>query len=469
MKKTTLFSLALVAGMALSPSLANAESKVTLTTAKEAGADFSFVTNPGKITVDWGDGAAVELTTDGSPVTGKLKGQTVTVSAPALTFLDCSSNALTALDIADGTPLNTLFCSDNQLSALELSASRATLQHLDCSANKLSALSLTLMKDLVTLNCADNTLTMLGVGNSKKLTSLICSNNELSSLTITSLPELETLWCEGNALTTLNLNSNKKLASVACDNNQLTSVSVANTTKMVDFWCDNNQLEKLTLANNVNMKTLSCSNNKLTTLTVAAASMENPVLAFYCDGNKLPFASMHSLDNVVDESNIVVGPQGNFPLPKSSVLVGEKFTLEGFDRNADDRQTSVVYTWKHGDKELVKGTNNDYTVRRNDFTFNKAFDAVNCEVTSNLYPGMTLVSEPLAVLTEGTGIEDVMAAYGFSYVTNNGAVNMTSDKPYRVAIHSVDGKLVWNGVVSGTQSVTLGHGIFLINGKKVSL
>lgn len=468
MKKTTLFSLALVAGLALNPISANAQTKVTLTTTKAVGSDFSFVINPGKVVVDWGDGKTEEISSDGAPIKRELKGQSVTITANYLWFLDCSSNDLTGLTVEDGENLKTLFCSNNSLVSLPLTA-LANLETLDCSSNKVGFMTLTPLKNLQYLNCADNELTTLNLSGLTKLNTLICSDNGLSSLTVSAAAGLQTLWCQNNSLKVLNLASNSKLQSVVCDNNKLSSLDVSSCTGLVDFWCDNNLLTSLNVNKNLGLQTLSCSNNQLTALNIPVASIGNKTMAFYCDGNKLTYSSMHSIANIENEANILYAPQGEFPLPKNQIKVGEQLTLEGMNNNADGDNVSPDFVWKNGDVELVYGKTEDYTGRSNFFIFNKPFESIRCEVTSYSYPGLTLTSEPLTVLGEGTGIQDVMDAHGFSYVTNNGAITMKSDKPYRVQIYTSDGKQVWTGVVTNEERVTLGHGIFLVNGIKISL
>lgn len=468
MKRTTLFSLALAAGLALSPSLANAQTKVTLTTAKAVGAELSFVTNPGKITVDWGDGTPVELTSTGEPITGELKGQTVSLSCDNLSLLDCSSNELTGLQFESASQLQVLYCFDNQITELSFLSCR-NIQDLDCSGNQLATISLTPLQNLRLLNCAENQLKSLALTYQKQLQRLICSDNNITSLTLTANTLLETLWCQNNALTTLNLSSNRNLQSVVCDDNDITTVNVTNCTGLVDFWCDNNHLTSLNVRTNPGLQTLSCSNNQLTSLNIPAADSKNKTLAFYCDGNSLTYSSMHSISNIQNQENMLYLSQGEFALPKNQVMVDEQLTLDGFNLNADGEATSPQYVWKNGDAELVKGSKEDYVARSNMFTFNKPFESIYCEVTSSEYPGLVLSSTPLAVISEETGIQDVMDAYGFSYITNNGTITMKSGKPYQVTIYTVDGKQVWTGTVTQEERVSLGHGIFLVNGMKISL
>lgn len=467
MKKTTLFSLALAAGLALSPVLADAQSKVTLTTANEVGSEFSFVTNPGKISVDWGDGTPVEVTSTGEPIKGNLKGQTVTVSADNLWLMDCSSCNLTDVKL-DASDLKVLNCSENQLTSLDFSAVRY-LQNVDCSGNKLKNLALSRMTSLVSLNCADNDITSLSLSDQANLKYLICSGNAMTTLSLSNAPKLETLWCQDNSLKALSLSANTNLQSLICDNNELTSITAPNCTKIIDFWCDNNKLSSLEIYKNQDLETFSCSNNALTSLNIPAASLGKPTLAFYCDGNNLTFASFHTKDNMVNEDNMCYAPQNPFPLSASQATVGENFLLPDMDKNVDGESVSPKYTWKNGEEALVKGSREDYTARGNVFVFNKPFESIYCEVTSSKYSDLTLISAPLTVVQKGTGIQDIMEAYGFSYITNNGTITMKSGKPYRVNIYTVDGKQVWNGTVTNEERVNLGHGIFLVNGVKISL
>ena len=75
----------------------------------------------------------------------------------AMTYLDCNSNKLTALDVTKNTALTTLDCYDNQLTALDVSANTA-LGYLNCSNNKLTALDMTHNTSLEQLVCSGNNI-----------------------------------------------------------------------------------------------------------------------------------------------------------------------------------------------------------------------------------------------------------------------------------------------------------------------
>lgn len=106
MKRNLLFVSLLAAGLiSVTPALAQ-DQTVKLTTAKAVGATITLKVNQAKggVTVDWGDGNAVSYprtSDDLLTLTGTLKGSTVTLSA--------------------GKWLNTLICSDNELTSIDLS------------------------------------------------------------------------------------------------------------------------------------------------------------------------------------------------------------------------------------------------------------------------------------------------------------------------------------------------------------
>ncbi|WP_352406439.1 S-layer homology domain-containing protein [Acetoanaerobium noterae] len=94
----------------------------------------------------------------------------------ALTELECSNNQLTALDVSKNTALMGLFCSDNQLTALDVSNNTA-LTKLSCDRNQLVALDVSRNTALNGLYCSNNQLTALDVSKNTVLHTLNCSNN----------------------------------------------------------------------------------------------------------------------------------------------------------------------------------------------------------------------------------------------------------------------------------------------------
>ena len=83
-----------------------------------------------------------------------------------------------------------------------------------------------------------------------KLTDLFCSDNNLTELDVSENPELKRLICYNNSLTSLNLNKNTKLGSLNCNNNKLTVLDLRENKSLSWLRCKNNCLTSLDLRNN---------------------------------------------------------------------------------------------------------------------------------------------------------------------------------------------------------------------------
>ena len=83
-----------------------------------------------------------------------------------------------------------------------------------------------------------------------KLTDLFCSDNNLTELDVSENPELGRLICYNNSLTSLNLNKNTKLRSLNCNNNKLTVLDLRENKSLWWLRCNNNCLTSLDLRNN---------------------------------------------------------------------------------------------------------------------------------------------------------------------------------------------------------------------------
>lgn len=112
-----------------------------------------------------------------------------------LTHLNCSQNELTALDVSDCPLLATLVCCSNQ-SMITLDVSGCpSLTMLNCSSGQLTALDVSGCLSLTTLYCWRNALTTLDVSANGKLTDLKCSSNCLKELDIRGNKALQTWTC----------------------------------------------------------------------------------------------------------------------------------------------------------------------------------------------------------------------------------------------------------------------------------
>jgi len=211
----------------------------------------------------------------------------------SLTYLNCSYNQLTSLDVSGCTALMGLKCFSNQLTNLNASGCTA-LTYLFCYGNQLTSLNVSSCTALTNLDCHYNQLTSLDVSTCTSLIDLYCSGNQLTSLDVSSNTALTSLYCSGNPLTSLNVSNCSALTILSCDANQLTSLDVSTCTSLIDLYCSYNQLTSLDVSTCTALYGLSCIANNLTSLDVKNGNNINMVL--YAITN--PNLSCIEVDNV---------------------------------------------------------------------------------------------------------------------------------------------------------------------------
>ena len=145
----------------------------------------------------------------------------------ALTYLSCSMNQLTMLDVSGCTALSTLECCHNQLKALDVSECTA-LSDLNCYDNQLKALDVSGCTTLSNLNCYDNQLEVLNVSRCTKLQRLSCYNNQLTELNVSECSALQYMACNNNLLTALDVSQCTELLTLLCNNNNIRSAAMDN-------------------------------------------------------------------------------------------------------------------------------------------------------------------------------------------------------------------------------------------------
>lgn len=158
----------------------------------------------------------------------------------ALTYLDCSGNNLTSLDVSHNTALKNLYCQGNNLTSLDVSNNTA-LTGLYCDSNQLTSLDVSHNTALTGLNCSINPLTSLDLSNNTALTRFVCSNNQLTSLDLSNNTALTSLDCSKNPLTDLKY-------SLAASNGGTVEITNGGYGTFTPTWESSNISGKLTLA-----------------------------------------------------------------------------------------------------------------------------------------------------------------------------------------------------------------------------
>ena len=169
----------------------------------------------------------------------------------SVTHLDLSGLNLTNLAGLELFPnLQSLDCSNNQLTSLDLSGNPA-LEHVNCAFNRLTTLDLSQNQKLISLNCEMNLLTSLNLSGCGKLTALFARNNLLPSLELSDCSSLEYVELVDNRLTHIDLSSLSNLHFIHLTDNRLTSLDLSHNLKLLNggFMAEYNQLTSVTLPN----------------------------------------------------------------------------------------------------------------------------------------------------------------------------------------------------------------------------
>ncbi|MDO5401133.1 MAG: leucine-rich repeat domain-containing protein [Eubacteriales bacterium] len=200
-----------------------------------------------------------------------------------LETLNCSDNQLTRLDPGLWPGLKVLDCSFNALSALDLSHS-SLLEELDCGGNRLVSLDLSDCPELKALSCRGNGLTALDLTRNDRLAALSCGENRLEALDLRKCPRLADVNCDYNRLTDLALPESGSLWSLSCSFNRLTRLDVGGQQDLRWLLLGGNRVEQLDLSRHYDLEKLDCADNALTELDLSAC----PVLDhLVCGGNNL--------------------------------------------------------------------------------------------------------------------------------------------------------------------------------------
>ncbi|MFN0200339.1 MAG: T9SS type A sorting domain-containing protein [Bacteroidia bacterium] len=204
------------------------------------------------------------------------------------------SNISNLTGIEAFTNLNYLYCSSNQLTALDVSM-LPNLWYLECQSNNLSSLIVGNI-NLVDLDCHDNQLTSLDLTGCPILDDVKCFSNYLTSLTVINL---KTLSCENNSLSTLQLSGCSKMTTLTCLNNPLLFLNVANCTKLSSLHCANTLLTDLDVSDCQALNSLACgSNPNLTTLSIKNGKNESSLNFQNCPNLHYVCADYNELANV---------------------------------------------------------------------------------------------------------------------------------------------------------------------------
>lgn len=122
-------------------------------------------------------------------------------NAPSLLTIDCSNNAITSLDLLNGTNIKSIKCSNNNITYLN-TGSTTNLIDLNFSGNKITSFVFLPFVNLQTLNFSANPISIFDLTGLNKLQKLECQSGKFSKIDVSYLPNLKELNCGYNNILT---------------------------------------------------------------------------------------------------------------------------------------------------------------------------------------------------------------------------------------------------------------------------
>lgn len=220
----------------------------------------------------------------------------------ALTYLDCRYCDLTSLDVSGCTALTYLDCYACDLTSLYINQNTA-LTYLNCFGCDLTSLDVSNCKELVELDCKSCKLTSLKVDKNTKLKYLDCYNNQLEQLDISGCEELVELTCDENQLTSLDVSNNTKLTYLNCYSNQLLSLDISGSASLVDVQCGDNPMERLDVSNCSALEELNCGGVPITSLDISNCTALTKLYCNYCSLVSLDISDCTNLEELQCSGN----------------------------------------------------------------------------------------------------------------------------------------------------------------------
>jgi hypothetical protein len=434
------------------------------------------------------------------PVEGVIE---VKVDNPsAITGLDLSGNNLTTLNVTGLDNLTTLDYSSDDLTTLTLSGLKKMASIV--IPTTLTTLTVTDLRSLETLSLTDNTLETLTLSGLEYLKDIEIPGGALKTLTLSGLEYLKTLEITATALETLTLINLKRLEELNCSDKNLATLTVTGLDNLATLNVSGNALTSLDLYANTGLINLNVSGNALTSLDL---SNNNKLKTLNASENGLVSLKLHAdakFDDFDATGQIVVV---NVPFNYNRTDVDIYFNGEVQTVSEEEGDDEFSFSLSGDDEKIFSGTLTEI-IRGERIVYNITFVAeegveiisangVNEAIEGHNFQFTVLASDySVVVLVDG---EELLPIVGNTYVINNvdsdkevtfiltkNEENSTSNETLTTAsvsttkgaiiveaiasdvmIVSISGNVVYKAIVTGTETVNVAAGIYVvaINGK----
>ncbi|WGK70112.1 COR domain-containing protein [Candidatus Haliotispira prima] len=249
------------------------------------------------------------------------------------TTLDLSDLGLKELpsEISRLKHLNTLDCSENEITDLSPLKGLGSLNELDCSENEIRDVSpLGGLGSLNTLNCSDNQIRDLSpLTGLSSLNRLDCSDNQIRDLSsLAGLDSLNELFCPSNQITDLSpLAGLDSLNELFCFGNQIKDLSpLAGLGSLNTLHCSNNQITDLSPLRGLSfLNRLHCWSNPITTPPMEVVNQGLEAIREY-----LRAVEKHGTVEFREVKVMLVGSPGGGKTTLRRRILGEDIPAEEF-------------------------------------------------------------------------------------------------------------------------------------------
>ena len=454
------------------------------------------------VEIDWGNGdkQSLDIRTTPTLVSGTTTGTTVTIYGE-VTGADFSSypgvnvdNKITAIDLSHNAGLRSLNTYMNSIGTLNV-GNQTALDTLDCSYGNLEALDIASNTRLVCLRAYGNRISTLNLNNTKELRYLDVKSNRLQALDLSNNPKLVYLNLNHNKLTDVDVRAMTELARLDVSNNNIARLDVSGNAKLSELYASNNKLTEIDLTDNPLLEKLTVDGNKLASLNLIG---HDRLAYLNVGGNSWDACTLDDLyyslskypqsasGGQTQSNTLFVKGDGGNNYNDAEHAESAIATVKGWRINytGDGSGCNMAYVtiasvdngnikvFKANGDEVSSGTK---TAKKTELTV-KATPAQGYTLVSVTANGVavdngkftltrsTVVAATFAV---SSGIDGV-GADSFSAVGGSGEIFLSTDIPTDVFVFSVDGRLVFSATVSGSRSIGLSQGVYIVKTGKTS-
>lgn len=327
------------------------------------------------------------------------------------------------IQLTEAQAVTNLNVTNANIASLTGIAAFTNLQTLSCSANNLTTLDISSLANLVNLICFDNNITAITAVASPNLKTLSCYNNALTSIDLSLFVNLEFLSIKHNQLTVLNTTGLTALRHLDAGFNNMTTITVADKPNLVTLYLGYNQLTSVTLTNLPHAYKINVQDNQLTSLDLSSCAYE-PYL------NNVSNASVYDIGCNNNLGLIYINLKNGFPNPQVELMSSNLADLPQYICTDENDTIIANNTWYNTDSQFSTYCNFTPGGNYNTITGTLTYDANNngCDANDGLFQNIKVSINDGT--TSGATFSNSSGNYTFYVTQPNLTLTPQFDSPY---------------------------------------